>query len=92
MEKESRKGNMMKLPDKIYDVLQWLALVALDALGKFYQTIAKIWSLPYGQEVFETAVALSILVGALIGISKVQWKKENDIVIIPKEQKDADSE
>ena len=42
----------MKLPDKVYDILSWFALIALDALGKFYQKIASIWGLPYGQEVF----------------------------------------
>lgn len=78
----------MKLPDKWYDILQWLALVALDAVGKFYQTIAKIWNLPYGQEVFETLVALSIFIGALVGISKVSWSKENEITVVPKEVKD----
>ena len=76
----------MKLNDKVYDVLQWLALVALDAAGLFYKTLAKIWELPFGQEVFETAVALSVFIGALIGVSKVQWKKDNEIIVVPKEE------
>lgn len=76
----------MKLPDKWYDFLQWMALVALDAAGLFYKTLAKIWSLPFGQEVFETAVALSVFIGALIGVSKVQWKKDNEIIVVPKEE------
>ena len=81
-----------QLPNKLYDVLSWFALIALDALGKFYQKIASIWGLPYGQEVFETAVALSICIGALVGVSKVFWNKDHEIVIVPKEQKHADSE
>lgn len=61
---------------KVYDVLKWIALVALDAIGLFYQKVAGIWNLPYGDEVFETLVALSLFLGALIGVSGERYKKE----------------
>lgn len=63
------------LPEKLYDVLSWLALVALDALGECYKIIAGIWHLPFGQQVFETCVAVSVCLGILIGVSKVQYHK-----------------
>ena len=68
----------MKLSNKAYDVLKWVALVALDAVGYFYQEFASIWSLPYGNEVLKTCVALSILLGTLIGVSSVKYKKDNE--------------
>lgn len=63
------------LSNKAYDILSWIALVALDAVGECYKVLAKIWSLPYGNEVFETCVALSILLGILIGVSKATYNK-----------------
>lgn len=65
----------MKMSNKVYDVLKWIALVALDAIGLFYSTFATIWQLPYGDQVLETCVALSLLLGALIGVSSTQYKK-----------------
>lgn len=38
----------MKLNDKVYNVLKWLALIFFDAIGIFYKTIATIWNLPFG--------------------------------------------
>ena len=65
------------MSNKVYDVLKWIALVALDAVGLFYKTIAAIWSLPLGDEVLATCTALSVLIGALIGISSAQYSKKN---------------
>jgi hypothetical protein len=64
----------MKMSNKVYDILKWVALVALDAIGYFYQEVANIWSLPYGDAVLKTCVALSILLGTLIGVSSARYK------------------
>lgn len=65
----------MKMSNKVYDILKWVALVALDAIGLFYDTLASIWALPYGDQVLATCVALSVLLGTLIGVSSTQYKK-----------------
>ena len=64
------------MSNKVYDVLKWIALVALDAIGLFYKTISTIWGLPLGDEVMATCAALSVLIGALIGISSAQYNKK----------------
>lgn len=64
------------MSNKVYDILKWVALVALDAVGLFYKTIAVIWGLPLGDEVMATCAALSVLIGALIGISSAQYNKK----------------
>jgi hypothetical protein len=64
------------MSNKMYDILKWIALVALDAVGLFYSTIAGIWGLPYGDQVLETCVALSLLLGALVGVSSTQYNKK----------------
>lgn len=68
--------------NKVYDILKWLALVAFDAVGLFYKTIAEIWAMPYGDQVLNTCVAVSVLLGTLIGVSGMQyqnsWGEEDD--------------
>ena len=68
----------MKLSNKVYDVLKWLSLIALDAVGVFYKTISTVWGLPYGDEVLATFSAFSLLIGTLIGISSVMYNKNNE--------------
>ena len=64
------------MSNKTYDVLKWIALVALDAVGVFYKAISTIWGIPYGDEVLATCAALSLLLGTLIGVSSTQYKKK----------------
>lgn len=69
----------MKLPDKLYNVLKWVCLIALPALAVFYFTLAKIWGLPYEAEIPATINAVAVLIGALIGISQITINKEGGI-------------
>lgn len=64
----------MKMSNKVYDILKWVALVALDAIGLFYQTLSAIWTLPYGDEVLATCVAVSVCLGTLLQISSSKYK------------------
>lgn len=68
----------MKLPDKVYDCLKWICLIALPALAVFYFTLSKIWGLPFGAEIPATINAVAVLIGALIGISQHNISKEGD--------------
>lgn len=69
----------MKLSNKAYDALKWVALVALDAVGLFYKTISAIWGLPFGDKILATCTAVSLFVGALIGVSSVQYNKNTSV-------------
>lgn len=64
------------MSNKLYDVLKWLSLIALDAVGLFYKTISEIWGMPLGDEVLATCTALSVFIGALIGITSAQYNKK----------------
>ncbi|MBO4853810.1 MAG: hypothetical protein J5482_01520 [Oscillospiraceae bacterium] len=66
----------MKLSNKTYDVLKWIALVALNAVGVCYKTLSLIWALPYGEEIMATCAALALCIGALIGVSTAQYQAE----------------
>lgn len=65
----------MKLNDKVYDVLKWIALICLPALATFYGVLSKIWGLPYGVEIVSTITAVATLIGALIGVSTISYNK-----------------
>lgn len=66
------------LNDKVYDVLKWLALIALPALAVLYNVLAGAWGWPYAQEVSTTINAVIAFIGTLIGISTAAYKKEAD--------------
>ena len=68
----------MILPNKLYDVLKWVALIALPALSVFYATLANIWNLPYATQIPLTIDAIDVLIGTLIGISHLAIKKEGN--------------
>ena len=59
----------MKLSNKTYDLLKWVALVALPALTTFYGVVGATCSIPHTQEVLTIAVAFETLLGTLLGIS-----------------------
>lgn len=66
----------MVLNDKIYDVLKWICLICLPALATLYGVLSKIWGLPYGTEITATINAVALFIGALIGVSHLNLKKE----------------
>jgi hypothetical protein len=67
----------MILPDKVYDVLKWIALIVLPALAIFYGSLAEIWGLPFGEQIHETMTAIDLFLGVVLGISNVNYKKSN---------------
>ena len=69
---------MPKISNKLYDLLKFIAQIVLPALGTFYFAIASIWGLPYAEQIVGTITAIDALLGALLGISTIQYKKENN--------------
>lgn len=65
------------MSNKMYDVLKWMALVFLPAIGTLYFALAGIWGFPYGEEIVGTITALDTFLGVLLGISTAQYNKKN---------------
>lgn len=65
----------MKLSNSAFDVLKWIAILLLPSLATLVAVIFKIWNLPYGNEIAQTITALATFLGAILGISTVQYKK-----------------
>lgn len=68
----------MKMTDKMYDVLKWVAQILLPAIATLYFAIAQIWGLPYGEEIVGTITAIDAFLGALLGISTYQYNKDRN--------------
>lgn len=66
------------LNNRVYDVLKWVCIIVLPALGTLYGAVAGLWGLPYTREVVGTLVALETFFGALLGISSAQYKAVNN--------------
>ena len=64
------------LTDKTYDILKWVALVLLPALGTLYFALAGIWGFPYGEQIVGTITAVDTFLGVTLGISTVQYNKK----------------
>lgn len=65
----------MILNNKVYDVLKWIALYLLPAIGTLYFALAGIWGLPYGEQVVGTITAVDTFLGVILGISSSQYNK-----------------
>lgn len=63
------------MSNKMYDMLKWIAMYLLPALGTLYFTLSGIWGFPYGEQVVGTITALDTCLGVLLGISSVQYNK-----------------
>lgn len=68
----------MKISNKAYDVMKWIAQYFLPALGTLYFALASIWGLPYGEQVVGTVTAIDTFLGVILGISTMQYNKSND--------------
>ena len=73
-----RGGNNMKLPDKVYDVLKWIVMLVLPAIATCIVTVFGIWNIPYGEAISGTIVAINTVLGAVIGISNVNYNKNKE--------------
>lgn len=66
----------MKMSNKMYDILKFIAQYVLPALATCIATIFKIWNLPFGVEISATIMAVDTALGVILGISTYNYNKE----------------
>lgn len=66
----------MKLSNKVFDALKWIAQILLPALGTAYVGLAAIWHWPFADEVAKTIMIVDLFLGTLLGISTIQYQTE----------------
>lgn len=70
----------MKLTDKVYDTLKWIAQLVLPALGTLYFTLSGIWGFPYGEQIVGTIMAIDTFLGVILRISTGSYQGDGAIV------------
>lgn len=63
------------MSNRVYDILKFIAQIVLPALGALYFGLSRIWGLPYGEQIVGTITVVDTFLGALLGISTVQYNK-----------------
>lgn len=71
----------MVFKDKTYDVLKWIAMYLLPALGTLYFTLSGFWGLPYGEQIVGTITAIDTFIGVLLGISTHNYKGDGTMTV-----------
>lgn len=65
----------MKMSDKTYDILKYIAQIVLPALGTLWYALGSIWSWPYLEQILGTITAIDAFMGVLLKISSDQYYK-----------------
>lgn len=66
------------LNGKIYDVLKWVAIIAMPALAVLIASLGQIWGWADADKITLTINAVALFLGALIGVSTFQYNKEKE--------------
>lgn len=68
----------MKINNKVYDVLKYLAQVGLPALATFVFTLGPIWDIPEVDPIAKTIVAINVLLGALLVLNQIKYNSSDE--------------
>ena len=60
---------------KIYDALKWTVMILIPAATTAYVGLSAIWGWPYAEEVAKTSAVICAFLGAILGISNIQYNK-----------------
>lgn len=61
--------------DKVYNILKYVAMIALPALAVFVSAFFPIWGIPYGDQISKSIMVINGLLGALLGISTIGYNR-----------------
>ena len=78
MDKDTKTELDYLLPDKAYEILKWVALIALPAVAWLVGAVGPKGGLPHCGEIVTTINAVGVFVGALIGVSQLTATKPDD--------------
>lgn len=66
----------MKMQNRTYDILKWVCILILPSIATLYATISAIWGLPYGEEIPKTITAIATFLGAILGLSTLNYHND----------------
>lgn len=65
------------MTNRMYDILKWVAQIALPALATLYFALANIWGWPYGEQIVGTITAVDAFLGVCLGISTKMYQNRS---------------
>lgn len=68
----------MKFKNETYDILKKICLYVLPALATLVLTLGQIWGIEYSEQIGATITAIDTFLGACLGISSMNYYKENE--------------
>lgn len=66
------------MSNSTYDILKKIAQVWLPAIATLYFALARIWNLPFAEEIVGSLTAIDAFLGAILGISTAIYNKGAD--------------
>jgi hypothetical protein len=64
------------IPNKVYDVLKWVGLIAFPGMAWFVGQVGPVWGMPRVDAVVTTLNCAGTLLGILIGVSTLNYNKK----------------
>lgn len=64
------------MSDKIFDILKWIAITCLPALKIAIPPLFEVWGWSYGEEIGKTLDIVAVLLATLLGVSTINYYKE----------------
>ena len=62
------------LPDRVYDVLKWVALIVLPALATLVQVLGPVWGWAWADSAATIISAVALTIGVVIGANALKAK------------------
>ena len=64
----------MKLSNKIYDLLKWIAIIVMPAAATLITVVFPLWNIPHADEIAKTITAVATFLGAVLMVSSATYK------------------
>lgn len=62
--------------EKTYQFMKWFTTVVLPAITTLWLTLASIWDFPYAEPIGATLGAITVFLGALLGIGSIKYSMQ----------------
>ena len=69
----------MKMSNRCFDTLKWLVLVVIPSITTAYVGLSAVWGWPYAEAIAKTSAIVCTMIGAILGISTIQYKKNSTL-------------
>ena len=63
------------IPNRAYDWMKWITIIALPAIATLLLAIDKIWNIAILTPVAATVMAVTTLLGTMLGVSTISYNK-----------------